>query len=60
MAAIFNRYPEVVLLDATYRLNDRIMSLSLMLAIDGESEMEVACILLPKSVNKHAAEAMWD
>lgn len=60
MAAIFDRYPEVVLFYATYRLNDRRMPLSLMLVIDGEGETEVACFWLTKSENKQAAEAMLD
>lgn len=35
MARIFEKYPEVVIFDATYRLNNRRMPLFIMLAIDG-------------------------
>lgn len=60
MAAIFDRYSEVVLFDATYKLNDRRMPLFLMLVIDGAGETEVACLWLIKSENKQAAESMLD
>lgn len=49
MAALFESYPEIVVFDATYKLNDRRMPLFLMMIIDGAGETEVACVWIIRS-----------
>lgn len=60
MADIFEKYPEVLLCDATYKLNDRRMPLFFMLVVDGAGETEVACFWLIKSESLVAIGAMLD
>ena len=40
----FNCYPEVILFDATYKLNELRMPLYLMLAIDGNGQSEIVSL----------------
>lgn len=60
MAKLYQMYPELVIFDATYKLNDRRMPLFLMLIVDGAGESEVICFWIIKSENKQSVEAMFD
>ena len=46
MMDTFRCYPEVILLDATYKLNDRRMPLYVMAVIDGNGETEIVGLWL--------------
>ena len=46
MKNTFERYPEVILLDATHKTNNLQMPLYVMLAIDGNGESQVVCAFL--------------
>ena len=37
-------YPEVLFIDATYKLNDLRMPLYVLMAIDGNGESEIVCL----------------
>lgn len=60
MAALFESYPEIIVFDTTYKLNDRRMPLFLMMIVDGAGETEVACLWIIRSDSKAAAESMLD
>lgn len=60
MAAIFDKYPEVVIFDATYKLNNRRMPLFIMLAIDGEGNSEIACLFFIRSESREALFPMME
>lgn len=47
----FELYPEVILCDATYKLNDRNMPLFVMMTIDGNGETQVAALVILRSEN---------
>lgn len=51
MRMYFDLYPEVVIMDATYKLNDRRMPLFMILVIDGNGESQIAAIFILKSEN---------
>lgn len=51
MKKYFQLYPEVVLMDATYKLNDRRMPLLLMMIIDGNGESQIVAMFIIKSEN---------
>lgn len=51
MQNYFERYPEVVIMDATYKLNDRRMPLFVMVIIDGNGESQIGALFLLKSEN---------
>lgn len=60
MAALFDKFPEVIIYDATYRLNDRRMPLFVMLVVDGAGESEVASLWIIKSESKVCAETILE
>lgn len=49
MRTYFQYYPETLLIDATYRLNDRQMPLTLLAIIDGNGETQIVALFLVKS-----------
>lgn len=49
MAKLFDKYPEVLLIDATYKLNNRGVPLFVLLVIDGNGESEIAGLWFIKS-----------
>lgn len=51
MQQYFDLYPEVIIVDATYKLNDRRMPLFVMLVIDGNGESQITALFLLKSEN---------
>lgn len=60
MAELFKNYPEVVIFDATYRLNDRRMPLFVMMVIDGMGESELASLFIIESENKLSVGLMLE
>ncbi|RUS79430.1 hypothetical protein EGW08_012807 [Elysia chlorotica] len=55
---IYKKYPEVILIDATYKLNDLRMPLYLILCVDGNGESEVVAMWLVSSEDKVTMKAM--
>lgn len=51
MRVMFGAYPDVLLFDGTYKLNDRRMPLVVLLIIDGNGESQVAGFFIVKSEN---------
>lgn len=51
MKAVFDHFPDVLLFDATYKLNDRRMPLGVGMVIDGNGESQVAGFFIMKSEN---------
>lgn len=60
MAGLFDKYPELLIFDATYRLNNRRMPLFVMLVVDGNGESEIACLWVIRSELRAAASTMLD
>lgn len=52
MKNMFHTYPEVLFIDATYKLNDLHMPLYVLLAIDGNGESEIVCLWVVQSEDK--------
>ena len=46
MRLIFDAFPEILLIDATYKLNNLRLPLYIMLAIDGNGESEIIGLML--------------
>eukprot|EP00118_Oscarella_pearsei_P022378 m.257442 g.257442 ORF g.257442 m.257442 type:complete len:174 (+) comp40409_c0_seq24:221-742(+) len=49
---IFHAYPEIILIDATYKLNDVGMPLFVLTVIDGNGESEIVALWLVKNEDK--------
>ena len=49
MKATFRAFPELILIDATYKVNDLRMPLYLMLVVDGNGESEVVALWFVRS-----------
>lgn len=58
MRRYFELYPELLLMDATYKLNDRRMPLFLMLVVDGNGESQIAAMFIIKSENYNIISKM--
>lgn len=58
MASIYEKYPEVILFDATHKLNNRQMPLFVQLCIDGNGETEVANLYICRSESREGIEPM--
>lgn len=52
MKEIFNSFPELVIFDATYKLNNRRMPLFVLLVIDGNGESEIGCFWFVKTESR--------
>ena len=52
MKHMFSVYPEVLFVDATYKLNDLHMPLYILLAIDGNGESEIVCLWVVQNEDK--------
>ena len=46
MRSAFASYPELLLIDATYKLNDLNMPLYVLMIVDGNGESEIMCLWL--------------
>lgn len=60
MGALFDKYPEVLLYDATHGLNNRRMPLFLQLIIDGNGQTEIVSIWFCKSESRVVIDSMLD
>lgn len=52
MKGMFLSYPEVLFIDATYKLNDLQMPLYVLMSIDGNGESEIVCLWIVQSEDK--------
>lgn len=60
MRVNFEKFPEVLLFDCTYKLNDRRMPLAIMLVIDGDGESQVAGFFILKSESSDIMVRMFE
>ena len=69
MKSGFSRFPEVLLVDATHKTNDRVMVLYKLLCIDGNGESQVAAtfliqheteVLVHSMVQKFKEKKRWE
>ena len=52
MRSAFASYPELLLIDATYKLNDLNMPLYVLMIVDGNGESEIVCLWLTQFVDQ--------
>ena len=52
MRSVFASYPELLLIDATYKLNDLNMPLYVLMIVDGNGESEIVCLWLTQFEDK--------
>ena len=52
MVRTFRAYPELLLIDATYKLNDLQMPLYVLMVVDGNGESEIICLWLTQCEDK--------
>ena len=52
MQRTFASYPELLLIDATYKLNDLNMPLYVLMSVDGNGESEIVCLWLTQFEDK--------
>lgn len=60
MAMLFDKFPELILIDATYKLNKRRIPLFVILIVDGNGESEIACLWFLKSESIECISPMID
>lgn len=60
MATIFEKYPELLLFDGTYKMNNLNMPLILQLCVDGNGETEIASMFIGRSESRSSVGAMID
>ncbi|XP_055306078.1 uncharacterized protein LOC129570476 [Sitodiplosis mosellana] len=60
MKKFFDTYPEVVMFDGTYKLNDRRMPLVILLVIDGNGESQIAGLCVVRSENDQTFRNLFD
>lgn len=60
MAQIFDKYPEVLLYDTTYKMNNKDLPLVLQLCVDGNGETELGNIFVARSESRLCVGAMVD
>ena len=53
MRSAFVSYPELLLIDATYKLNDLNMPLYVLMVVDGNGESEIVCGLPSLKINNY-------
>ncbi len=58
MKQLFESYPELIIFDATYKVNNRRMPLFVLLVVDGNGESEIACLWIIKSESREALTPM--
>ena len=52
MKDTFRSYPEILFIDATYKLNDLRMPLYVLLTVDGNGESEIVCLWIVQNEEK--------
>lgn len=60
MSAIFEKFPELVLFDATYNMNNRDMPLFVQSVVDGNGETEIVFIGICRSESRVVVEFLLD
>ena len=60
MCDTFEAYPQVILLDATYKLNDFHMPLYVMMNVDRNGKGEIICFWLVAKKDKETIGALMD
>lgn len=60
MKHFFKSYPELVLFDGTYKLNNRRIPLVIMLIVDGNGESQIAGLCLVRSENVRTFRQMFE
>lgn len=60
MIQIFDKYPEVLLYDTTYKVNNKDLPLVLQLCVDGNGETEISNIFVARSESRLCVGAMVD
>lgn len=60
MKLMFNLYPDLVIFDATYKLNNRRIPLFVLLLIGGDGNSEIAAVFFIKSESREAIGPMLD
>lgn len=60
MQMYFDRFPELVMFDGTYKLNDRRMPLVIMLVVDGNGESQIAGLCIVRSENVRTFRHFFD
>ena len=58
MKSVFDSYPEVILVDATYKLNNLRMPLYLMMCIDANGQGEIVLMFLTTMETEEAITKM--
>lgn len=58
MAEMFDAYPELVIFDATYKLNEYRMPLFVMLVVDGTGQSQIVCFWIIPSESEEAVRSM--
>lgn len=59
MKSMFMSYPEVLFIDATYKLNDLRMPLYVLMAIDGNGESEIVCLWIVQSEDRSTLTSLF-
>lgn len=60
MIHLYDKYPEVVLFDATYKLNNHNLPLFIQICIDGNGETEIASLYICRSESREGISAMLE
>ena len=60
MKATFNAYPDLLMLDATYKLNDLRMPVYLLIIVDGNGESEIVGVWIVLNEDKETIIRMTD
>lgn len=60
MKTYFHHYPDLLMFDATYSLNDRRMPLVIILVVDGNGESQIAGLMLIKSENVEIMDNLFE
>lgn len=60
MKNVFEIYPDLLMIDGTYKLNDRRMPLVVMLIVDGNGESQIAGLCIVKSENERTFRHLFE
>lgn len=60
MKAYFELYPDIIMFDGTYNLNDRRMPLVIVIVIDGNGESQIAALFIVKSEKNEAFNFLFE
>ena len=58
MQEMFSNFPELLLIDATYKLNDLRMPLYIMMVVDGNGESEIVALWIVASEDRISIKNM--